>query len=220
MELHETDPMIRGSKLTDEQQKTMGEFINQVDNRISAWMDGNVKYAGDIRKDVRLCKLYNEVNSILNTAPVEDDCTDVENKLYSDMANLLESLVDVGADKVIIPPDMVKEPMNQLPETIISDNTNENMDIEDDSNESLEFTHEQEARLDDIYNAAFEFCKVMTNDSNWKWDMYFMGEIAEHAAALFVESGMKVYFPAIVTEDDGTECIRDYYMPNEKKATK
>ena len=44
----------------------------------------------------RLDALYKEVETLLNLAPVEDDCTDEENKMYSDMANLKESMFDVG----------------------------------------------------------------------------------------------------------------------------
>ena len=45
--------------------------------------------------DKRLEKLYHEIDAILNLAPIEDDCTDSENALYSDMANLKESLFKV-----------------------------------------------------------------------------------------------------------------------------
>lgn len=44
----------------------------------------------------RLDALYKEVETLLNLAPVEDDCTDEENKMYSDMANLQESMFDAG----------------------------------------------------------------------------------------------------------------------------
>lgn len=44
----------------------------------------------------RLDGLYKEVETLLNLAPVEDDCTDEENVMYSDMANLKESMFDAG----------------------------------------------------------------------------------------------------------------------------
>lgn len=38
--------------------------------------------------DERLQKLEKELDSLLNMAPIEDDCTKNENEMYSDMANL------------------------------------------------------------------------------------------------------------------------------------
>lgn len=40
----------------------------------------------------RIKKLYKELEYILNTAPIEDDCTDEENQIYSDIANLKNSI--------------------------------------------------------------------------------------------------------------------------------
>lgn len=43
----------------------------------------------------RLHALLAEINFFLNHAPTEDDCTDKENTMYSDMANLKCSIEDV-----------------------------------------------------------------------------------------------------------------------------
>ena len=51
--------------------------------------------------DERLRKLYRMLDSILNLAPVEDDCTDEENEMYSDMANLKNSMFNLGYNKEI-----------------------------------------------------------------------------------------------------------------------
>lgn len=56
-----------------------------------------------------------------------------------------------------------------------------------DAAEELELTDAQADRNDDIYEAAFEFCKVLT------------------------EQGHKVRFPSVVTEQDGTQYIEEYY---------
>lgn len=40
----------------------------------------------------RIKKLYEELDHILNTAPIENDCTDEENQIYSDIANLKNSI--------------------------------------------------------------------------------------------------------------------------------
>lgn len=40
----------------------------------------------------RLVKLYTELEFLLNNAPIEGDCTNEENEMYSDMANLKSSM--------------------------------------------------------------------------------------------------------------------------------
>lgn len=44
----------------------------------------------------RLKKMYKELEFLLNHAPAEDNCTDEENEMYSDMANLKNSMEDAG----------------------------------------------------------------------------------------------------------------------------
>lgn len=43
----------------------------------------------------RLTNLLGELEFFLNNSPVEDDCTDRENEMYSDMANLKNSIETV-----------------------------------------------------------------------------------------------------------------------------
>lgn len=77
--------------------------------------------------------------------------------------------------------------------------------------ENLELTDAQADRNDDIYEAAFEFCKVLTENPDLEWDMAFLGEIADLAASIMTEQGHKVRFPSIVTEEDGTQYIEENY---------
>lgn len=79
-----------------------------------------------------------------------------------------------------------------------------------------ELSDEQSARCDEIYNAVFEMCKVVADDEKLEWDMYYIGEIAELAANMMVLKGYKVRFPAIVTDEDGTQHIEEYYEPEEE----
>ena len=44
----------------------------------------------------RLRALYKEIETLLNLAPSVEDCTDEQNEVYSDMANLKDSLFDAG----------------------------------------------------------------------------------------------------------------------------
>ena len=47
----------------------------------------------------RIRKLYKELDFLLNHAPTEDDCSDAENEMYSDMANLKNSIENAGLDR-------------------------------------------------------------------------------------------------------------------------
>lgn len=75
----------------------------------------------------------------------------------------------------------------------------------------VELSNEQIARLDEIDNAAFDFCKIMTEDRNLKWDMSFIGEIADFAANALTRHGFKVRYQAIVDDGDDGEHIEEYY---------
>lgn len=77
-----------------------------------------------------------------------------------------------------------------------------------------ELSDEQSGRCDEIYNAIYEMCKVVADNEELEWDMYYIGEIAELAANMMVNMGYKVRFPAIVTEDDGYQYIEEYYEPD------
>ena len=77
--------------------------------------------------------------------------------------------------------------------------------------EELELTDAQADRNDEIYEAAFEFCKVLTENSDLEWNMAFLGEIADLAASIMTRQGHKVRFPSVVTEQDGTQYIEEYY---------
>ena len=58
--------------------------------------------------------------------------------------------------------------------------------------EELELSDAQADRNDEIYEAAFEFCKVLTENPDLEWDMAFLGEIADLAAGIMTEQGHKV----------------------------
>lgn len=79
--------------------------------------------------------------------------------------------------------------------------------------QTCELTDEQSARNDEIYNAVYEMCKVISEDEDLPWDMYYLGEIAELAARMMVKRGYRVRFPAIVEGEDGNMYVEEYYEP-------
>ena len=78
-------------------------------------------------------------------------------------------------------------------------------------NEELELTDAQADRNDEIYEAAFEFCRVLTENPDLEWDMTFLGEITDIAASILIKQGHKVRYPSVVTREDGTQYIEEYY---------
>ena len=49
----------------------------------------------------RLCALYRELEILLNLSPAVEDCTDALNEVYSDMANLYNSLTNAGLQELL-----------------------------------------------------------------------------------------------------------------------
>ena len=82
---------------------------------------------------------------------------------------------------------------------------------EKEPTEDLELSDEQTARNDEIYNAAFDFCKVMAEDENLEWNMEILGQLADYAAELLTTHGSRVRYPSVVTEPDGSQHIEDFY---------
>lgn len=79
------------------------------------------------------------------------------------------------------------------------------------TDKEVELTDRQSERVDEVYDAVYEMCKTLTENENLEWDMYFIGEIADFAANTLVLAGNKVRYPAVVTEEDGSQYIVEYH---------
>lgn len=77
-------------------------------------------------------------------------------------------------------------------------------------NQEEELDNEQAARNDEIYDTVFELCKVMAENPELEWNMSFIGEIADCAASILARQGIRVHFPAVVTNEDGSQYIEEY----------
>jgi len=76
----------------------------------------------------------------------------------------------------------------------------------------MEFTNKQLRRIDEIHNAVYDLCKILTElDDDLVWDMEYIGEIADAACDILVEKGFKISYPAHVIEKDGTEKITEWH---------
>lgn len=77
--------------------------------------------------------------------------------------------------------------------------------------EDLELNDGQAARVDEIHNAVFEMCKVLAENPDLEWDMYYICDIADYAANMLCLMGNKVRYPAVVTGEDGRQYIEEYH---------
>ena len=80
-----------------------------------------------------------------------------------------------------------------------------------EAGERTEFSKEQLKRIDEVENAVFEMCKVLTEDEKLEWDMDYIGEIADLASTIMVNLGHRVRYPAMVLDDDENDNIEDYF---------
>ena len=79
------------------------------------------------------------------------------------------------------------------------------------TDKEVELSDRQSERVDEVYDAVYEMCKTLTENENLEWDMCFIGEIADFAANTLVLAGNKVRYPAVVTEEDGSQYIAEYH---------
>lgn len=77
--------------------------------------------------------------------------------------------------------------------------------------EELELSSEQAARNDAVYEGVMELCRLMSENPELEWDMSFLGEIADCAASILGQHGIRVHFPAVVANPDGSQYIEEYY---------
>lgn len=84
----------------------------------------------------------------------------------------------------------------------------------EDLGEELELNDAQIARIDEVHNAVMEMCRVLCEDPELEWDMEFIGEIADITADVLTRLGKKVRYPAVVTNEDGSQYIEEFYDPD------
>lgn len=76
----------------------------------------------------------------------------------------------------------------------------------------LEFSAEELEQIDAVENSVFNLCSILLNKPDLDWDMSMIGDIADAAADILVSKGYKVYYPAIVEDDNHNEIIVGFYQ--------
>lgn len=85
---------------------------------------------------------------------------------------------------------------------------------ENEATEEVELTDRQVERCDEVYNAIYDACKVLTENDELEWNMAYLGEIAEFACNTLLLTGAadKIHFPSVVQDDNyGSQHIEEYY---------
>ena len=84
--------------------------------------------------------------------------------------------------------------------------------------DEVELNALQLCRLDNIYNAVFEMCKVLTDNEELDYNMSYLGPITEFAVNTLLKSKVAhmINFPSVITNKDGSQYIEPYYYLNEE----
>ena len=76
----------------------------------------------------------------------------------------------------------------------------------------VELSAEQCLRVDELYEAVWEMCKVFTEIPGLGANIDLLGPLADLVADYLVREGYKLRFPAILfNEDTGEEYVDEYY---------
>lgn len=71
----------------------------------------------------------------------------------------------------------------------------------------LELDERQRKRCYEIYDAAYEFCKVLAENEELEWDADYIEDLADYAADMLAKKGIPVRFPSV-----STGRATDYYQ--------
>ncbi len=141
-------------------------------------------------------------------------------KSYEELlGNLIEELSDMKLVELLLDiyPDanIVERKLARWAERL------EEHEHEKEEKTMMEFSVKQERRIDEIHNAVYELCKVLTEkDDDLVWNMEYIGEIADVACDILVDKGFRIRYPAHVTEKDGTEYITDWHNEDHRDENK
>lgn len=88
---------------------------------------------------------------------------------------------------------------------------------EEITNQEVELDDVQLSRIDDVYNAVFEMCKVLADNEDLEYNMNYLGPMTELVINTLLDDKVcdKIYFPGVITNEDGSQMIEQYYIRKE-----
>ena len=89
----------------------------------------------------------------------------------------------------------------------------------EESEEELELSSDQIARLDVMDNAVYQCLLALLgkDEEDFPWSMDYIGEAEDLLVDFLLKRGHRIRRPAIVTEPDGTQYIEEYEEPEVRK---
>lgn len=78
---------------------------------------------------------------------------------------------------------------------------------------AADFSKKQLEQIDLVENEIFKICKMMVyENSSFDWNYDIIGDVADCVAEYLIDSGKRVYYPAMIEDDKTGECfIHDFY---------
>ncbi len=79
--------------------------------------------------------------------------------------------------------------------------------------EEVEMSDAMSERVDDVENAVYALCCELAQNSELEWDIAYIGEIADVVCDILVDKGIRVNYPAVVTNEDESQEICEWVEP-------
>lgn len=76
----------------------------------------------------------------------------------------------------------------------------------------VELSDKHLERLDEIYNAIYDMCKVISQNEDLEYNMDYIGGIADYVVGrlLTFKYCDKIYYPAVDIDENGSQKIEEY----------
>ena len=79
--------------------------------------------------------------------------------------------------------------------------------------EEVEMSDAMAERVDDVENAVYALCCELAQNNELEWNIAYIGEIADIVCDILVEHGIRVNYPAVVTNEDESQEICEWVEP-------
>ena len=79
--------------------------------------------------------------------------------------------------------------------------------------EEVEMSDAMAERVDDVENVVYAICCELAQNNELEWNIAYIGEIADIVCDILVEHGIRVNYPAVVTNEDESQEICEWVEP-------
>lgn len=108
--------------------------------------------------------------------------------------------------------EVVKEEMQKIDNSILVELNRVYTDDDIGVRKATNFSKKQIKQIDLVENEIFKICKAMIHGDSIDWDYDIIGDAADYVAEYLIDTGKRVYYPAMIEDDKTGECfIHDFY---------